>query len=334
MGEDPRTIPWHPRQEPRVPGDLTPEHLRRVFSDCVDFREREIFIGGDFEKKATIFSILGMVRDERANDYILKPLSENGQLREMSLESAIEWMHRGGLYTMTVRACTTMDEAVFDLIQGCVILSFPGRSGVLSCSVATEEKRPVMGPENEPTLKGGRDSFVESVRTNTSLVRRRIRTPSLKLREEIVGRQTLTPVDLLYIDGLTDPELVQSVWERLCKIDIDAMLSTVNLEEYIADSVKTPFPLMAYTERPDRFCSGLVEGRVGILVDGLPMGFLLPGTIGEFLKTGEDKAKNGIEASFLRSLRILCMLVALFLPVIYVAAVNFHPEMILAPLAW
>ena len=89
-----------------------------------------------------------------------------------------------------------------------------------------------------------------------------------------------------------------------------------------------------WTRWPDRFCAGLVEGRVGVIVDGIPLGYLLPGTLGQFFKTGQDRSQNWVAASFLSVLRYLCMLGSLFLPALYVAAVNFHPEMIPARLAW
>jgi hypothetical protein len=268
------------------------------------------------------------------NDYVLRPLFTNPKLRELSYDDAIDWMAKGALYNMSVALRGTMDEVVFDLIQGNVILVFPHRREMLSLSVPTEEKRSISAPENEPVIKGARESFVESVRTNTSMIRRKLRAPTLKIREQIVGRQSLTPVDILYMEGLTNPDLVKEAEARIQEIDIDALIETANLEEYMNDTVKTTFPLMAYTERPDRFCAGLVEGRVGIMVDGLPLGFLLPGTLGYFFKANEDKSKNWVEASFLRVLRYFCMLVALFLPALYVAAVNFHHEMLPASLAW
>ena len=205
---------------------------------------------------------------------------------------------------------------------------------MVAYSVATEEKRSVSSPENEPSLKGARDSFVESLRTNTSLVRRRLRAPELKIAESIAGRQSVTPIDVLYLDGLTDPDLVAEARRRVERIDTDELLQTACLEEQIVDETRTAFPLVAYTERPDRFCAGLVEGRVGILVDGIPLGYLIPGTVGQFFTTGQDRAQNWVAASCLSVLRYLCMLASLFLPAIYVAAVDFHPEMLPARLAW
>ena len=139
---------------------------------------------------------------------------------------------------------------------------------MLAYAVATEEKRSVSTPENEPSIKGAKDSFVESVRTNTSLVRRRLRAPELKIFETIVGRQSITPVDILYLQGLTNPDLVEEVKQRVQAIDTDELFETAALEEQIVDDVETAFPMLSYTERPDRFCAGLVEGRVGVIEIG------------------------------------------------------------------
>ncbi len=327
-------VPFHPREDPKIPGPPTAEKIRETFAGNVDFQERALHLGGDPHKPMTMFSILGMVRNERASDYVLKPMAEDARLRGMSMDAALDWMLKGGLYNMALTLRDDMDQVANDLVWGNAIFTIPGRREVLSCFVPTEEKRAISPPENEPSLKGARDAFVEAIRTNTSLVRRRLRTPKLKIQEVIVGRQTESPVDLIYIEGLTNPDLVKEARKRLAEMDIDALLTTANLEEYLADTVKTPFPLLSYTERPDRFCAGIAEGRVGVLADGIPMGFLLPGTLGQFFQTGEDRAKNWLEASSLRLLRYLCMLVTLYLPAFYVAAVSFHPEMLPASLAW
>ena len=268
------------------------------------------------------------------NDYILRPLATSPLLREATPQAAFRMMTEGIVYTQLVQVCTTLDQAVFALINGSVVFAFPGEGRMISYFAATEEKRALSPPENEPSLKGARDSFVESLRTNTSLVRRRLRAPELKIAEVIAGRQTVTPVDILYIEGITNPDLVAETKRRLAAVDTDELLQTASLEELIVDEVDTAFPMIAYTERPDRFCAGLVEGRVGVIVDGIPLGYLLPGTVGQFFKTGQDRAQNWVAASFLSVLRYLCMLLSLFLPAWYVAAVNFHPEMIPARLAW
>ena len=325
-------IPPHPRREPRVPLPLTLESLQETFDGCVDFYMQPFDLRGDPERKITLCFVAGMMRMERAADYVLKPLVQNPVFDNCSLEEVYELMRRGGVYDLIVTERKTMDEAVATLINGDLLLLF-GEGKALAFFTTTEEKRAVGPSDNEPAIKGARDSFVESIRTNTSLVRRRLRAPELRIKEQVVGRQSLTPVDILYIKGITSPELVTEVERRIQRIDIDALLMTGGLEEYIVDEVDTAFPLIAYTERPDRFCSGLVEGRVGILIDGIPLGYLLPGTLGQFFKTGQDKSENWMVASSLSVLRYVCMLITLFLPSLYIAAVNFHPEMIPLKLA-
>lgn len=327
-------VPPHPRREPRYPGPLTPDNVAEVFGDCIDFSRRGVWLNNDPDKRVELMYIQGQVRAERASDYLLRPMAQNDALGNAgSLEEVYRLMRDGGIYALTVKERTTLDEVVFDLVDGWAVVFFPGKSTVLSYSVATEEKRSVSEPENEPDIKGARDSFVESLRTNTSLVRRRFRAPELRIKEYTVGRQSVTPVDILYIEGLTDPALVAEAERRVNRIDIDALLTTGNLEEYIVDEVDTAFPLVAYTQRPDRFCSGLVEGRVGILADGLPMGYLVPGTIDRFLSAGQDKTSNWMVVSALKVMRWLCVLVTLFLPALYISAVVYQPEMIPSRLA-
>ncbi len=332
LGEERAYVPLHPRQEPRIGLPLTAESLQEVFRGCVDFKMRPLLLGGDPEKTVTLCYVAGMVRLERACDYVLKPLAQSEMLARYSPEEAYEYMRMGGIYDLDVAEKTTMDAATAALIAGdCLIWFAPGKA--LSFSTGTEEKRSVSDPENEPDIKGAKDSFVESVRTNTSLVRRRLRAPELKVKEQVVGRQSLTPVDILYIKGIADPVLVEETERRIRRIDVDALLMTGNLEQYVVDEIDTSFPLIAYTERPDRFGQGLVEGRVGILIDGIPLGYLVPGDIRQFFQTGQDRSENWMVASALTVLRYLCMLITLFLPGLYIAAVMFHPEMIPLKLA-
>lgn len=321
-------VPPHPRQEPRIEGPLTVENLERVFTNCVDFAKRTVALGGDPARTATLCYLSGMVKMERISDYILRPLAQDGALGQCGEAQAVERIRAGALYNLIVEERTTADQGVFDLINGWCLLFFPKTGKALSFLVQTEEKRSISPSENEPPLKGPRDAFVESIRTNTSILRRRVRTPALRIQEQLVGRQTVTPVDLVWIEGIAHPETVAAVEGRLAAMDIDGLISPASLEEYLAGDLRTAFPTILSTERPDRFSSGILEGRVGVLVDGLPMGWLLPAGLSQFFRTPQDKALSWMAASALLVLRYLCMLTTLFLPALYIAAVTFHPEML------
>ena len=326
--------PPHPRQQPRISLPLCVESLRQVFRDCVDFGERKVALAGSGERELTLCFLNGMVKMERVSDYVLRPMAQDEALAACPDMTAVRaHMAAGALYNLGVNQRDTMDEAVGDLIVGCCLLFFPGVPGALSFFVGTEEKRSISPPGSETVLKGARDAFVESLRTNTSLVRRHLKAPELKIKEQIVGRQSLTQVDVLYLDGIANPEIAAQVEKRLASIDIDAVLATGNLEEYLIDETSTPFPLIQHTERPDKFCAGLAEGRVGLLIDGLPLGYLAPGTLGSFLRASQDKSNNWMLASVLTILRCACLLLTLFLPAFYIAVVTFHQEMIPTQLA-
>lgn len=322
--------PPHPRQEPRITVPLTADGIAQVFEGCADFERRTLYLGDNPERAIEMLYIVGQVRNERASDYVLRPITQCKDLAEVpTLDQAYDRMAKGCLYSLAVAERTTADQVVFDLVDGWVALFFPGKDKVLTLMTATEEKRSISPPDNEPDVKGALDCFVESVRTNTSLVRRRLRAPELRIGERKVGRQSVTPVDILYIKGIADPQLAQEVERRVAAIDIDAMLMTGDLEQYmVGQEARTPFPMSFYTQRPDRFCAGLAEGRVGVLVDGIPMGWLFPATLDSFYRTNQDRSTSWIVASALSVLRYLCMLVTLFLPGLYVAAVLYHPELI------
>ena len=321
----------HPRKVPRVPGELTLEGIRNAFSDCADFFTRTVALG-DGEHRATVCFLLGMARNERLQDYVLKPIMSDKVLAGANVSDLPALLEQKAVYAQTVKRPKDLDEAVDDLIGGSCAVCLPGGE-VLTIPVPTEEKRSIGQPENEPALKGSRESFVESVRTNTSMLRRHLRAPSLRIAEHIVGRQSLTPVDVLWLDGIADPDTVERVRRRLDDMDIDAIEAAGNLEEYLNNTVRSPFPLLPYTQRPDRFCQGLLEGRVGIMADGIPLGWLAPGTMEQFFITAQDRAYHYIVASALRLVRYLCAALSVILPALYIAVVTYHPEAIPVRLA-
>lgn len=325
--------PPHPRKEPVFDEPLSLEAIQGAFQSCVDFTSRRLTLAGDEQKEVWICAVEGMVRTERVNDYVLRPLAQDDSLGELSREGCYERLLLGGIYALSVAEAEDTDAAVFALLDGAVVLWFPALGRALTCSVATEEKRSIGDPEDEPAVKGAKDSFVESVRTNTSLVRRRMRATALRVEEEIVGRQTRTPVDVLYLEGIARPETVAEVRRRLHDMDVDGALDAGHLEQYLCDTLYTPFPQILPTQRPDRFCANLLAGRVGIIVDGIPLGFLLPGTVSLFLAAEQDRTDNWVVSGCLTALRYAALLVTLFLPALYVAAVLFHAEMIPLPMA-
>ena len=154
----------------------------------------------------------------------------------------------------------------------------------------------------------------------------------MRIYETQVGRRSLTNVSVLWIDRITNPEYVVRMKNRIAQIDIDGMLSPASVEEYITGSRATAFPLIQYTERSDCFCQALLDGRVGLLVDGLPVGYLAPSDLMCFMESPEDLGRDYIGATVVRILRYLSLLTSLLLPGIYIALAAYHQALIPLPL--
>lgn len=270
MGFQREYVPHHPERRPTYDLPLDLQALKMVFDHCADFASREIALiqGGT----GTVCWVGGMIRSERLNDYVLRPLITGPVPADVQ---QVGQLLQGVIWNLNVQHQETVDETVAAMMEGSCAVVLP--NGVLTCSVPTEEKRSVESPENETESKGARDSFVESVRTSTSLVRRQLKSAKVKCEEYQVGRTSRTAVDVLWVEDVTNRGLVQQVAERIEKMDIDALLAA-DLEEYLVDSRSTVFPQVLFTERPDRFCRELMDGRVGILVDGSLWNVWCPGT--------------------------------------------------------
>ena len=314
-----------PRKVPAYPGEMTDENIRRIFEDANDFVARTIKTG---QWTLFAYAIDGLVSGGDISQYILKPITEllTGETMEKLYDRALH----GTVYNAVAGACSDLDDLALKLVNGFCVVLFPG-AGAVAYEVKTGDKRGPSAPEVENTVKGPKDAFVETVRSNTSYIRRHLRSPDLRLYETQVGRRSLTNVSVLWMKGITNPELVERMKARLDEIDIDGFLSPAAVEEYITGSRATAFPLMQYTERPDKFCQGILAGRVGLLVDGLPLGYLAPADLGYLMESPEDQSVDYLSASAIRILRYAALLLSLLLPGIYIALAVFHQEMI--PLA-
>lgn len=320
-------IAHHPERKPKFDQPLTWENFRAIFDGCADFGQKQLTLQG-WDQPVPIGWLDGMVRGERLNDYVLRPLAAWPLPHGGSITSAIV---EGGVWNQDAQVQETLDETVEAVLNGSCAIFLP--DGVITCMVATEEKRAVTEPQDEAQNKGAKDGFVESVRTNTSLLRRRMRTPELQIQRFLVGRRTHTPVELLWLKGVASEQMIGRIQRKLDEIDEDGLLTTGELEEYLTDPKATAFPRVLFTERPDRVCQGLLNGRAAILVDGIPLGCLLPGDVSQFMKAPQDKSYHWAVASSLLLLRYLCLVLTLLLPGFYISVAEYHFELIPTKLA-
>lgn len=297
---------------------MTDQEITSIFGDTGDYIRRELRCCGH---RIYAYAIDGLVGSADASESIFRPIATS--LKGESMSALYEAALHGYIYNTVAVPCTDSNDAAQKLVNGFCVVLFPG-VGAIAYEVRTSVSRVPNPPEVENTVKGAKDAFVETMRINTSLIRRHLRTPDLRLYQTVVGRRTLTNVTVVYIEGITNPELVQRMKARLSRIDVDGLLSPGAVEEYVSGSRSTAFPLLQYTERADRFCQGLLDGRVGLVVDGLPLAYLAPVNIGYLMDSPEDRSRDYISASCIRVLRYTALLLSLLLPGIYVAMVTYH----------
>lgn len=301
---------------------MTHEEIQSRFRGTGDFIVRELRCCG-FDLYA--YAVDGLVSGADMSDYVIKPIAQT--LRGGSMEELYRSAMAGSIYNGVANACKDVDTVTTKLVNGFCVVLFPG-VGAIAFEVKTGVSRGPSAPEVENTIKGPKDAFVETIRVNTSLLRRHLRTPDLRIVSTTIGKRSLTNVAVIWIEGITNPELVRRMMGRLDTIDIDGLISPAAVEEYITGSRITAFPLLQYTERPDRLSQGLLDGRVGLIIDGLPLAYLAPADLGYLMESSEDRSRDFITASCLRVLRYGALLTGLVLPGFYIAMVKFHQNWI------
>ena len=307
-------------------GPMTDDGVKKIFKDAADFVRRELRCGGHI---VYAYAIDGLISAGSASDYVFKPITQH--LRAESMAELYRYALEGMIYNSVAVPCKDLNQLAFLLVNGFCVVLFP-EVGAIGFEVKTPDKRGTSAPEVENTVKGAKDSFVETVRSNTSYVRRHLRSPDLRIYETQVGVRSLTNVSVVWLDGITNPDYVKRMKQRLENIDIDGLITPSSVEEYVTGSRTTAFPLLQYTERTDRFCQGILDGRVGLLVDGLPVGYLAPTNLMYLMGSAEDYGRDYMTASAVRILRYLALSAGLILPGFFIALATFHQAWIPLPL--
>ncbi|WP_309119552.1 spore germination protein [Paenibacillus sp.] len=232
----------------------------------------------------------------------------------------------------SIRSATDMGSVYRHLLSGEAIIFIDGMDCAYRADIRQWKGRDITESSNQTSVRGPRESFTETLRTNTSLIRRRIKDPRMRLETTAIGRRTRTDVTLVYLDGIAKPSVVAETRKRLRSIDIDSVLDSGYIEELIEDGRYSLFPTIYNTEKPDGVASQLLEGKVAILVDGTPSVLLVPAQFTTFLQSTEDYYQRAFYASLLRILRFGSLFISLLLPSLYIAITTFHRDMLPATL--
>lgn len=277
----------------------------------------------------TLIYIDDLVDNRTLNNHVIQGLYKHGQESPERLKLLLS--------IPKVNVSNQINDCVDALMNGTVLIHVEGYTEIVLGNISTKKSRSLSAPENESQVIGSQVGFNESLSTNASLVRRYIVNPNLCKENYKIGKQTKTTVAIMYIKGIASEEMVNTLRQRITDIEIDALLDSSYLAEMIDDNSFSVFPQMLLTERPDKFCDSLLNGKLGIIVDGSSMGIICPHSFIEFFQSREDQNLRWPIASFARILRISAVFLSVFLTPLYVAALTFHyeviPQSLLIPLS-
>lgn len=311
-------------EEQRLKKDLDKniDAIKQTLGDSGDIKMHH-FCFGTANTRGTLLFVDGLVDSQTITNTILRPLMETCAKAPTACEvrSAI-------LCSGDVTETASLDALIEGCLTGDTAVLIDGETRALIVSTKGWDKRGVTEPQSESVVRGPREGFTENFRTNTALIRRRIKSPQLRMDHMIIGHKTLTSVCVSYIQGIADPKVVEEVKRRLEALDIDSVLDTGYLEQYIEDSPLSIFPTVSYTEKPDVAAGRVLEGRIAIIADGTPFVLTAPKLFIESFQTSEDYYVRPLYASITRMLRFVAYFIAAFAPAIYVALTTFHQELI------
>lgn len=219
-------------------------------------------------------------------------------------------------------------EVQKSILGGDAVVIVDGTDGYLICSVRKWDKRAIAEPPTSTVMRGPREGFIEDVKTNLSLIERRLKSPSLAVEKMTIGRLSQTTVALVYLADVASPEVVNAVRDKLEKIDIDALTDSHYIQPYLEERPFSIFHQTGVTEKPDIVTAKLLEGRVAIVVDGSPMVVTVPFMVIEDYQSSEDYYERPSLSTFLRILRLVSIFFAVLLPGVYVALQEYHYSMI------
>ncbi len=304
-------------------------------SDAV-FREFKLGMQGI---PCALVYIDGLVDKMLIHEQILKPMMyqiailENTVQRPIEPDKAFDYVKMHALAVGEIKEAETLDEAFLFIMSGEVGIIIEGFDKILIASARGWPQRGIQEPQSEIVIRGPREGFTETLRSNTALLRRKIRDPNFVIKTIRIGRRGKTDVAYAYIKGIANQGLVEEVERRLNQIDVDIFLDSSQIEHHIQDSYLTIFPQIEVSERPDRTAASLAEGRVAILMDNSPYALIVPATFYQFFQSSEDYYERWPLSSVIRILRWVGALLASLTPGLYVAIVSFHPGFIPTSLA-
>lgn len=304
-------------------------NLHDIFKNCIDVVYRELTINS-IKQDVLIVYIESIADSKVVNENIISPIMDREKVSNISIESEniITYIKKEIIRIGSIKEIYNFNDLSNSLLSGNSILIIDGCCTCISISTTEDNGRAVEDPSNEAVLRGPKEGFTETLQTNLALIRHRIKSPNLKIEKYILGKVTQTDVAIVYVENIVNDKVLIELRRRLEAIDIDGVLESSYIEEFIEDDYNTVFPLIRHTERPDKASADILEGKVVIIVDNTPVVLIVPSLGIQFLQSSDDYYERHQYTDFVRMIRLLFFFIGLLLPGLYISATTFHQELI------
>ncbi len=313
-------------QEKRIFSSLekTIAKIKEIFGGSQDLNVVRITVEG---VRCAVLTIEGMVAPKDLAKMLFDPIMEYKK-KNAEPKDVFKFFSEEGIFSIDTKIVNLFDEACEYLCSGFALVLIHGIEHGVAYGAQGFAIRSLSESTTESNVKGAKEAFIENLRTNMSLLRRRVKNPKLRFEYLYAGKLSKTPLCMVYIDGKTPKKLQDMIKRQVKKIQLDMILTSGNVEPFISASKGSFFASISTTERPDVCASKISEGRIALLIDGVPFALVCPTLFIENFQTVDDYSEKPYYATYLRAIRFLAFLVATLLPGAYVAAATHHPEIL------
>lgn len=300
--------------------------LQSQFDDSADLNVRVFTLKSALKIQAAVITMEGLVDKEQLSQSVLNPLlTFDYSARDSAAVSATAYS--SVMASSDVIKLSSADEIVTYITSGFAVLMIDGAEELYAVGVQGYSFRGVSEPESEVVQRGSREGFTEPLRVNMSMIRRRMKTPDLKFEQMTVGTDSKTQLMICYLQSQVSLDLLNKLKNRLTGCNLETVLASGYLSDYLEDNGSgSLFSGVGISERPDTVCGKLTEGRIAIIVDGTPAVMIVPHLFVEEFQSVDDYSNRTYYAAFIRLMKYLSFFVSVFLPGLYVALAQFHPE--------
>jgi len=305
--------------------DKNIEAVRTRIKGCDDIKERTMYLSKGKVKGCIYYVEVAMSNISLKESVIGRLIWE---LMDKEPDEIYQYLSDNALGVTDVKELSTMEEAITGIMIGDGVIFIDGYDKAIKIKDKGYPMMSLTESRTEKVMRGSREGFADAVKTNTALMRKRLRTPLMKVKEKMIGEYSNATVAIVYIEGLARESVIKNIEKRLDELHVDELTDSGIVEQLTEENTISPFPQYQTTERPDKAVEEIIKGRVVLFVDNTPIALIMPANFSNFFQTADDYYNKPAVVSFARILRYMAAFIALTLPSIYLAVTNFHSEML------